>query len=148
MPGELEKSAVAKEFASNEYESFILIDFSKVSKEVGILFDDVSDLKFLFLQLQLQYKTDLHEKKSVIIFDEVQLCPMARQVMNYYTMLNEVSNHNYEIDFLVTRKNKICQIEVDSSGYRTHKSLDVFTEKFSHRILNRYLVYRKDMDKE
>lgn len=396
------KSTVAEEFAKNEYESYILIDFAKASKDVRSLFEDTSDLNYLFLQLQLQYKTDLHERKSVIIFDEVQLCPMARQAIKslvqdyrydyietgslisirknvkdilipseehkiamypmdyeeflwatgdnttfsllekcykagrglgepinrkmlrmfrlymliggmpqavneyiesnnfrkvdevkrdiltlyeddfkkidptgrlsllfdsipaqlntnasryqtstvlgsessdkileliaelkesktvlvsyhvndpnvglsnakdisrfklflcdtglfttlmfkdreftenviyekllndklsanlgylyenivaqilvvngnelfYYTMLNEVTRHNYEIDFIIARKNKICPLEVKSSGYKTHKSLDVFTEKFSARILQRYLIYTKDMDKE
>lgn len=396
------KSTVAKEFAKREYESYILIDFAKASKEIRSLFDDVSDLNYLFLQLQLQYKTDLHERKSVIIFDEVQLCPMARQAIKslvqdhrydyietgslisirknvkdilipseerkismypmdyeeflwavgddttfsllgkcyeagrglgdlvnrkllrqfrlymliggmpqavneyietnnfrkvdvvkrdiltlyeddfkkidstgrlsllfdsipaqlntnasryqtsavlgtessdrileliaelkdsktvlvsyhandpnagmsnakdisrfklflcdtglfttlmfkdrefteniiyekllsdklsanlgylyenvvaqilaangnelfYYTMMNPVSRHNYEIDFIIARKNKICPLEVKSSGYKTHKSLDVFTEKFSERIQNRYLIYTKDMKKD
>lgn len=396
------KSTVAEEFAKREYESYILIDFAKASKEIRSLFDDVSDLNYLFLQLQLQYKTDLHERKSVIIFDEVQLCPMARQAIKslvqdhrydyietgslisirknvkdilipseerkismypmdyeeflwavgddttfsllgkcyeagrglgdlvnrkllrqfrlymliggmpqavneyietnnfrkvdvvkrdiltlyeddfkkidstgrlsllfdsipaqlntnasryqtsavlgtessdrileliaelkdsktvlvsyhandpnagmsnakdisrfklflcdtglfttlmfkdrefteniiyekllsdklsanlgylyenvvaqilaangnelfYYTMMNPVSRHNYEIDFIIARKNKICPLEVKSSGYKTHKSLDVFTEKFSEQIQNRYLIYTKDMKKD
>lgn len=396
------KSTVAEEFAKREYESYIMIDFAKASKEIRSLFDDVSDLNYLFLQLQLQYKTDLHERKSVIIFDEVQLCPMARQAIKslvqdhrydyietgslisirknvkdilipseerkismypmdyeeflwavgddttfsllgkcyeagrglgdlvnrkllrqfrlymliggmpqavneyietnnfrkvdvvkrdiltlyeddfekidstgrlsllfdsipaqlntnasryqtsavlgtessdrileliaelkdsktvlvsyhandpnagmsnakdisrfklflcdtglfttlmfkdrefteniiyekllsdklsanlgylyenvvaqilaangnelfYYTMMNPVSRHNYEIDFIIARKNKICPLEVKSSGYKTHKSLDVFTEKFSERIQNRYLIYTKDMKKD
>lgn len=396
------KSTVAEEFAKREYESYILIDFAKASKEIRSLFDDVSDLNYLFLQLQLQYKTDLHERKSVIIFDEVQLCPMARQAIKslvqdhrydyietgslisirknvkdilipseerkismypmdyeeflwavgddttfsllgkcyeagrglgdpvnrkllrqfrlymliggmpqavneyietnnfrkvdvvkrdiltlyeddfkkidstgrlsllfdsipaqlntnasryqtsavlgtessdrileliaelkdsktvlvsyhandpnagmsnakdisrfklflcdtglfttlmfkdrefteniiyekllsdklsanlgylyenvvaqilaangnelfYYTMMNPVSRHNYEIDFIIARKDKICPLEVKSSGYKTHKSLDVFTEKFSERIQNRYLIYTKDMKKD
>lgn len=396
------KSTVAEEFAKREYESYILIDFAKASKEIRSLFDDVSDLNYLFLQLQLQYKTDLHERKSVIIFDEVQLCPMARQAIKslvqdhrydyietgslisirknvkdilipseerkismypmdyeeflwavgddttfsllgkcyeagrglgdlvnrkllrqfrlymliggmpqavneyietnnfrkvdvvkrdiltlyeddfkkidstgrlsllfdsipaqlntnasryqtsavlgtessdrileliaelkdsktvlvsyhandpnagmsnakdisrfklflcdtglfttlmfkdrefteniiyekllsdklsanlgylyenvvaqilaangnelfYYTMMNPVSRHNYEINFIIARKNKICPLEVKSSGYKTHKSLDVFTEKFSERIQNRYLIYTKDMKKD
>lgn len=396
------KSTVVEEFAKKEYESYILIDFAKASREIRNLFDDVSDLNYLFLRLQLQYKTDLHERKSVIIFDEVQLCPMARQAIKslvqdhrydyietgslisikknvkdilipseerkismypmdyeeflwavgdettfpllrkcyeagrglgeqlnrkqlrqfrlymlvggmpqavneyietnnfrkvdeikrdilslyeddfmkidptgrlsllfdsipaqlntnasryqvstvlgsestdkilgfiaelkdsktvlvsyhvndpnagmanakdisrfklflsdtglfttlmfkdkdftenviyekllsdklsanlgylyenivaqiltangnelfYYTMMNEVSRHNYEVDFLIARKNKICPLEVKSSGYRTHKSLDVFMEKFSDRILQRYLIYTKDMDKD
>ena len=391
------KSTVAEEFAKKEYESYILIDFAKASTDVRNLFEDVSDLDYLFLQLQLQYRTDLHTRKSLIIFDEVQLCPMARQAIKslvqdhrydyietgslisirknvkgilipseerkinmypmdyeeflwaigdqttfgilkkcydagrglgdqlnrkqlrnfrlymlvggmpqavneyittnnfrkvdmvkrdiltlyeddfkkidptgrismlfdsipaqlntnasryqttailgsessdkilefiaelkdsktvlvsyhandpnagmsntrdlsrfklflcdtglfttlmfkdrdfteneiyekllsdklsanlgylyenivaqmlaangnelfYYTMLNEVSRHNYEIDFLIARKNKICPLEVKSSGYKTHKSLDVFTEKFSDRILYRYLIYTK-----
>ena len=75
------KSTVVREFAKNEYDSYILIDFAMASKDVRTLFEDVSDLNYLFLQLQLQYKVDLHERKSVIIFDEVQLCPMARQAI-------------------------------------------------------------------
>ena len=395
------KSTVAEEFARKVYESYILIDFSQASKETRSLFDDISDINYLFLQLQLQYKTDLHERKSVIIFDEVQFCPMARQAIKflvqdyrydyietgslisirknvkdilipseerkismypmdyeeflwavgdnttfsllrkcyeagrglgeqlnrkqlrqfrlymlvggmpqavseyvetnnfrkvdevkrdilslyeddfmkidstgrlsllfdsipaqlntnasryqttavlgsestdrilefiaelkasktvlvsyyvndpnagmsgmkdisrfklflcdtglfvtlmfrdkaftenvvyekllsdklsanlgylyenvtaqmltangnelfYYTMFNEVSRHNYEIDFLIARKNKVCPLEIKSSGYKTHKSLDVFTEKFSDRILQTYLIYTKDLDK-
>jgi hypothetical protein len=66
----------------------------------------------------------------------------------YYTMQNETSKHNYEVDFLLTRKNKVCPLEVKSSGYKAHKSLDVFTQKFSDRIFNRYLIYTKDMRKD
>lgn len=43
------------------------------------------------MQLQLQYKTDLHERKSVIIFDEVQLCPKARQAIK-----SLVLDHRYD----------------------------------------------------
>ena len=75
------KSTVVEAFAKNEYKSYILIDFSRVSRETKELFEDISDLNYLFLQLQLQYKVDLHERNSVIIFDEVQLCPMARQAI-------------------------------------------------------------------
>ena len=75
------KSTVVEEFAKNEYESYILIDFSRASKAVKELFEDISDLDYLFLQLQLQYKVDLHERRSLIIFDEVQQCPLARQAI-------------------------------------------------------------------
>ena len=342
------KSTVVEEFAKKEYESYILIDFAKASSDVKALFDDISDLNYLFLQLQLQYRVDLHERKSVIIFDEVQLCTKSRKAIKalvedhrydyietgslisikknvkdilipseerrlnmypmdyeeflwavgdqttfsllakcyesdfakidatgrlamlfdaipaelnknaaryqvnsvlggekiekvleliaelkdsktvlvsynvndpnagmsntkdlsrfklflcdtglfvtlmfkdrdfteneiyekllsdklsvnlgylyenavacclavngnelfYHTIMNETSKHNYEIDFLLAKKNKIIPIEVKSSGYKTHKSLDVFTEKFSDRILCRYLVYTKDISKE
>lgn len=396
------KSTVAEAFARNEYESYIMIDFARASKEIRDLFEDVSNLNYLFLQLQLKYRVDLHERKSLIIFDEVQLCPKARQAIKalvqdrrydyletgslisikknvkdilipseerklamypmdyeeflwalgdettipllkkcydasvglgdqtnrrllrdfrlymlvggmpqavdeyirtnnfrlvdqvkrdilnlyeddfmkidptgrismlfdaipaqlnknaaryqassvlgganannileliaelkdsktvlvsyhannpdvgmsnskdlsrfklflcdtglfttlmfkdkdfteniiyekllsdklsanlgylyenivaqtlvangnelfYYTMFNEVSRHNYEVDFLITKKNKICPIEIKSSGYKTHKSLDAFTEKFSDRILWRYLIYTKDYAKD
>lgn len=66
----------------------------------------------------------------------------------YHTWPSETSNHNYEIDFLLSRGNKICPIEVKSSGYKTHASLDAFQKKFSSRIGNRYLVYPKDLKKE
>lgn len=66
----------------------------------------------------------------------------------YHTIMNKTSRHNYEIDFLLARKNKICPIEIKSSSYKTHKSLDVFTDKFSHRIFKRYLIYTKDFSKD
>lgn len=85
------KSTVAEAFAKREYKSYILIDFSKASKEVRELFDDVSDLDYIFLRLQLIYKESLHERESVIIFDEVQLCPMARQAIKHL-----VKDHRYD----------------------------------------------------
>ena len=55
---------------------------------------------------------------------------------------------SYEVDFLISRKDKICPLEVKSSGYRNHKSLDEFQRKFSSRIRNRYLLYTKDIRRE
>ena len=66
----------------------------------------------------------------------------------YHTWPTENGKHNYEIDFLLSRGNKICPIEVKSSGYKTHASLDAFQKKFSKRIGNRYLVYPKDLRRE
>lgn len=66
----------------------------------------------------------------------------------YYTMASESSNHLYEIDFLLSVGNKICPIEVKSGNYRSHKSLDVFSEKFSSRVGNRYVVHTKDWKRE
>lgn len=77
-----------------------------------------------------------------------QLLTAAGNELFYHTFINESSRHNYEIDFLLARKNKICPIEVKSSGYKTHKSLDEFTKKFSDRIYRRYIVYTKDFSKE
>lgn len=48
----------------------------------------------------------------------------------------------------MTKKNKVCPIEVKSSGYRTHASLNAFTKKYSDRILERYLIYTKDLTKD
>ena len=65
----------------------------------------------------------------------------------YYTWPKD-EKHNYEIDFLLSRGAKIDPIEVKSSGYKTHASLDNFCSKFSSRIGNRYLVYTKDLNKD
>ncbi len=77
------KSTIAEEFARKEYKSYILIDFSKVSKEVSDLFNDVSDLNYILLRLQFIFQVELYERKSVIIFDEVQLQPLARQAIKH-----------------------------------------------------------------
>ena len=106
------KSTVVEEFAKNEYESYILVDFATASKEVRELFDDVSDLNYLFLQLQLQYRKDLHERRSVIIFDEVQLCPMARQAIKTL-----VKDHRYdyiETGSLISIKKNVRDIVIPS----------------------------------
>lgn len=106
------KSTVVEEFAKNEYESYILIDFSRASKAVKELFEDISDLDYLFLQLQLQYKVDLHERRSLIIFDEVQQCPLARQAIKAL-----VADHRYdyvETSSLISIKRNVKDILIPS----------------------------------
>ncbi len=85
------KSTIVEDFAKNEYESYIIIDFSVAPKSVRELFEDISDLNYLFLQLQLQFRVDLVERRSLIIFDEVQLCPLARQAIKHL-----VKDHRYD----------------------------------------------------
>ena len=77
------KSTLVEHFAKNEYESYILIDFNRASQEIRELFDDLSNLEDIFLRLQQHYQTILKPRKSLIIFDEVQKCPMARQAIKY-----------------------------------------------------------------
>ena len=77
------KSTIAEEFAKREFKSYILIDFAHTSKDIKELFDDMYNLDFFFLQLQQFTGTRLYEKESVIIFDEVQLFPKARQAIKY-----------------------------------------------------------------
>lgn len=274
------KSTVVEEFARNEYKSYILIDFSIASNEVKEMFEDMSDLNYFFLQLQLHYHAELENRNSVIIFDEVQLCPKARQAIKflvkdgrydyietgslisikknvkdilipseerklqmhpmdyeeflwalddkttmsllkmtfdnkkklgdqlnrklmrsfrlymlvggmpqavneyiqtnnfkkvddikrdiinlyenavaqilianghdlfYYTFKNLEQKRNYEIDFIISKKNKICPIEVKSSNYKKHTSIDEFYKKYSSRILERYIIHTKDVSKD
>ena len=78
------KSYIVKEFAVKEYKSFIMIDFNRVPKEIMDLFDNyLDDLNALFMYLSGFYNTKLYERKSLIILDEVQLCPRARAAIKY-----------------------------------------------------------------
>lgn len=77
------KSTITEEFAKQEYETYIVLDFSRVSRAIRELFEDLSDLDYFFLQLQLQTGVRLITRKSLVIFDEVQLCPPARQAIKH-----------------------------------------------------------------
>lgn len=78
------KSYIAKEFAQNEYESHIIIDFGNAPKDVLDLFEsDSADLDLFFAKLVLFYGTPLTNRKSLIVFDEVQQFPRARQLIKY-----------------------------------------------------------------
>ena len=85
------KSTIVEDFARREYASYILIDFTKCSLEVRNLFEDVSDLNYIFLRLQLIYNVRLIERQSLIIFDEVQFQPKARQAIKSF-----VGDHRYD----------------------------------------------------
>lgn len=78
------KSTVAKEFAKNEYDDYILLDFALEGKDIRQNFEDnIGDLNTFFRNLFIIKGKDLPEKKAVIIFDEVQLFPLARQAIKY-----------------------------------------------------------------
>lgn len=110
------KSTLVEEFAKNEYESYILIDFSIASKEVHELFNDLSDLNYIFLRLQMLYHVNLTERKSVIIFDEVQMQPSARQAIKHL-----VKDHRYdyiETGSLLSIKKNVKDIVIPSEETR------------------------------
>ena len=74
------KSTIAEEFGKNEYKSYILIDFNDVSGVVKDAFEKyLNDLDTFFLILSTEYNTTLYPKESLIIFDEIQQYPKARQ---------------------------------------------------------------------
>jgi len=77
-----------------------------------------------------------------------QILTASGNKLFYHTWPSETSNHNYEVDFILSRGSKLWPIEVKSSSYKTHKSLDEFCRKFTNRISNRYLVYTKDYSKD
>ena len=85
------KSTIAEEFARKEYKSHIIIDFSIADISVHELFSHISDLNYFFLRIQSLFNVTLYERKSVIVFDEVQLCPPARQAIKHL-----VKDHRYD----------------------------------------------------
>ncbi len=110
------KSRLAEEFAKREYESYILIDFVDAPQEVRDLFNDISDLDSLMLNLQFRYHTSLTPRKSAIIFDEVQNCPMARQAIRRL-----VADRRYdyiETGSLISIKRNVKDIRIPSEETR------------------------------
>ena len=118
------KSTVAEEFAKNEYKSYIIIDFSMVSNSIKELFDDLTDLDYIFLQLQLQFRVDLFERDSVIIFDEIQFCPKARQAIKF---LVKDGRYDYiETGSLISIKKNVKDILIPSE----ERKLEMFPMDF------------------
>lgn len=112
------KSTVAEQFAKNEYESYILVDFGACSAEVRALFDDVSNLDRIFMRLQLEYGVELKRRKSVIIFDEVQLAPKARQAIKY---LVKDGRYDYiETGSLISIRKNVKDILIPSEEVKLH----------------------------
>lgn len=114
------KSTIVEEFAKNEYESYILIDFSRCSVEVKKLFEDLSDLNYIFLRLQLIYGVQLVVRKSLIIFDEVQFQPLARQAIKSF-----VKDRRYdyiETGSLISIRKNVSNILIPSE----EKKIDMY----------------------
>ena len=78
------KSYIAEQFAENEYKSYIIVDFGNLPKDVLALFEnDTTDFDLFFAKLSLFYGKALPKRESLIIFDEVQQFPQARQLIKY-----------------------------------------------------------------
>ena len=111
-PRRVGKSTIVEEFARNEYKSYIKIDFSDMSKDMISVFEDISNHDLFFLRLQAETKVILYERESVIIFDEVQLFPKARQAIKHL-----VKDHRYdyiETGSLISIRKNIKDIVIPS----------------------------------
>lgn len=110
------KSTVAEEFAKNEYESYIKVDFANISEELLDVFRDITDLNLFFLRLQAQTGITLIARKSVIIFDEIQLYPKARQAIKY---LVKDGRYDYiETGSLISIKKNVRNIIIPSEEHK------------------------------
>ncbi len=107
------KSTVVEEFGKNEYKSYILIDFNKVSSVVIEAFENYSErLDNFFMVLSSEYNTPLYRRESLIIFDEVQKYPHARELIKYF-----VADGRYdyiETGSLISIKENVKDITIPS----------------------------------
>ena len=110
------KSTLAEEFAKREYDSYLLIDFTEASQEVKDLFNDISDLDGLLMQLQFHFHKQLSPRRSVIIFDEVQDCPQARQAIK--KLVKDRRFDYIETGSLISIKKNIRHIRIPSEETR------------------------------
>lgn len=110
------KSTIVEEFARNEYENYVLIDFVNAKKSIVDLFDDISDLQYFFISLQSLTGVSLTPGKSVIIFDEVQFCPKARQAIKF--LVKDGRFHYIETGSLISIKKNIEGILIPSEEHK------------------------------
>ena len=111
------KSTIVESFAKEEYEDYIIIDFAKEGKEIKQIFEDnIADLDTFFRNLFLLKGKVLVERKSVIIFDEVQMFPIARQAIKY---LVQDGRFDYiETGSLISIKKNVKNILIPSEEYK------------------------------
>lgn len=141
------KTTIAEEFARNEYDSYILIDFSNTSAEMLDIFEDISRLDRFFLRLQIETGVELYERKSVIIFDEIQLFPKARQAIKH---LVKDGRYDYiETGSLISIKKNVKDILIPSEEHKI-KVYPMDYEEFlwatgkSSNVLN--MAYKSEME--
>ncbi len=112
------KSTIAETFAQNEYKSYVMLDFSKVSDNIRKVFDDIGDLDLFFLRLQAETGVTLYEHESLVIFDEVQLFPKARQAIKH--LVKDHRYHYIETGSLISIKKNVKDILIPSEEKKIH----------------------------
>ena len=106
------KSTVVEVFAQNEYKSYIIIDFNKARKKVKDAFESLDSLDEFFQTLTLEYNTRLHPRESLIVFDEIQKFPKAREAIKY---LVADGRYDYvETGSLISIKENVERITIPS----------------------------------
>ena len=153
------KSTLVREFAKNEYKSYLLIDFSFATTEVHELFKDISNLDYIFFRLQFLYETTLYERESVIIFDEVQKEPLARQAIkhlvadgryDYIETGSLISVHKSTADILIpSEETKMDMFPMDFEEFRwamgDNATIPLLRTAFEKRMPLGNAVHRKLM---
>ena len=112
------KSFIVEEFGRNEYDSYLLINLGKVGKSVKDLFDDLTDVPLLLQKLSSMMRVKLYERRSLIIFDEVQKFPRARESIKF---LVEDGRYDYiETGSLISIHEHVKDIIIPSEEEQVH----------------------------
>jgi len=107
------KSTIAREFGKNEYKSVLVIDFNTAPGSVVNAFDNyLNDLDTFFMILSTEYNVTLHRRESLIILDEIQQCPKARQAMKY--LVGDGRYDYIETGSLISIKERVKDITLPS----------------------------------
>ncbi len=110
------KSTIAEEFAKQNYRSYIKIDFANIDDDLLSAFKDIAKLDVFFLRLQTITGVNLYPRESVIIFDEIQLNPKARQAIKY---LVADGRYDYiETGSLISIKKNVKNIVIPSEEHK------------------------------
>lgn len=110
------KSTICKRFAESNYKSYIILDFAEAGKEVKDNFDNLDNLDVFFQNLSLQYNTRLYKNESLIVFDEVQKFPRAREAIKY---LVKDRRYSYiETGSLISIKENVNDIVIPSEEHK------------------------------
>lgn len=137
------KTTIAESFAKENYKSYIMIDFSNVSKDMLDVFEDISNLDIFFLRLQSLASVKLYERNSVIIFDEIQLMPKVRQAIKH---LVKDGRYDYiETGSLISIKKNVKDILIPSEEVKINVyPLDY--EEFCWACGKDYSIFKKLID--
>ena len=137
------KTTIAESFAKQNYKSYIMIDFSNVSKDMLDVFEDISNLDIFFLRLQSLASVKLYERNSVIIFDEIQLMPKVRQAIKH---LVKDGRYDYiETGSLISIKKNVKDILIPSEEVKINVyPLDY--EEFCWACGKDYSIFKKIID--
>lgn len=110
------KSTACKRFAEENYKSYIIIDFAKANKKIKDNFDNLDNLDIFFQNLSLLYNTRLYRNESLIIFDEVQKFPRAREAIKY--LVNDGRYSYIETGSLISIKENVNDIVIPSEEHK------------------------------
>ena len=106
------KSTIVEIFAKKNYKSYVIIDFAIASDDIKKNFDNLNKLDIFFQNISLEYNVELFKNDTLIIFDEVQKFPKAREAIKY--LVNDGRFSYIETGSLISIKENVNDIVIPS----------------------------------